>query len=112
MIALRRFAIDWSMKVAGRKIVGSIRIPGGPVRARSLVEAGGHVLRIGPRQLLDDQEEAGTVVDDAVAHERRSVDDHVGDVLQVAAPRRLARSGPGESRLGRDRDAGRTCGRC
>ena len=90
MSAIVRLSIDSSMKVAGRKIVESISMPGSPglQRREHLLDAARHVERVGPRQLLDDHHQADSVVDDGIADHRPGVPVHVGDIAQ---PRRVGR---------------------
>ena len=78
-------SIDVSMYVAGRKIVVSISTSGRPGRIASMrfFNARGDVQRVAPGEFLDDQQQARTVVDDAVADHGLMADDHVGDVLQL-----------------------------
>ena len=61
MSACVRLSIDSSMKVAGRKIVESISMPGRPgfMRVERLLDAARDFQRVGPGQLLDDQHQAG-----------------------------------------------------
>ena len=67
-----RLWIAVSMKSAGRKIVVSMSMPGRPGLhlVDRVLDALRDVERVAPRQLLDDQHEARTVVDDRVADER------------------------------------------
>ena len=87
-----RFASDISMNVAGRKIVGSTcdvaerRLQ----RLERLLDAARHLERVGAELLLDDQQQAGHVVDDGVADRRRMALDDGGD---VAEPNRRADAG-------------------
>ena len=72
------------MNVAGRKIVVSISMPGRPGRISSMrvLDPSRDIEGVRPRELLDDEHQAGTVVDDGVAHERLVVDHDVGHVAQ------------------------------
>ena len=74
-----------SMKVAGRKMVVSISMPGRPGRISSMrrLDALGHLERVAPGELLDDQHQARAVVDDGVADQRLVVLDHVGHVAEA-----------------------------
>ena len=62
-----RLSIDCSMNVAGRKIVVSISMPGqaGAQLVDRVLDARGDLHRVGAAELLDDQHQAGAVVDDA-----------------------------------------------
>ena len=84
-------AKDVSMNVAGRKIVASISIPGKPGRSssRTPLDAVGDLERVGTRELLDHEQQAGLAVDDGVAGERWvALHDlcHVGQAEPLAAP--------------------------
>ncbi len=90
-----RLSIESSTNVAGRKIVVSILMPGRP-GFMSLIASSTplrHVERVGERELLDDEQEAGPAVDDRVAVQRLVVDLHGGDV----AERERAAVGPGRA---------------
>ena len=82
--ALVRLSIDVSMNVAGRKIVGVDldALQARPHLLDGVFDAPGDVERVRPRQLLDDEHQPGTVVDDGVAQERLVVDHDVGHVAQ------------------------------
>ena len=78
-----------SMKVAGRKIEASTSMPARPGGAgERLPRRPGHVERAGARELLDDEEQAGAVVDDRVADQRLVILDHVRDVRRGGDRRR------------------------
>jgi hypothetical protein len=64
-------SIATSMNVAGRPW---------PELVQRLLDAPGHLERVRGRELFDDQEEAGAVVDDCVADERGMVGDDVGHI--------------------------------
>ena len=70
--ALVRLSIASSMKVAGRKIVVSISMPGSPGRSSSSAAStpSRDLERVGPGELLDDEHQARAVVDDGVADQR------------------------------------------
>ncbi len=72
------------MNVAGRKMVGSISTPRRPGRSvvERLLDAAGHLERVRPRLLLDDQQQARAVVDDRVADRRRVPPRHSADVAE------------------------------
>ena len=94
-----RLSIDCSMNVAGRKIVVSISMPGqpGPHARRSPSSTPARDLqRVGAAELLDDQQQARAVVDDALAPQRlvrpRA---RVADVAEAQRPAAaLERPGP------------------
>ena len=70
------------MNVAGRKMVESISTsfrPGPSVRAR--LDVPGHRQRVRVRLLLDDQQQAGAIVDDGVA-DRRGKPSDLGHVAE------------------------------
>ncbi len=74
------------MKVAGRKIVESTSTPasaGLQGRERRL-DVAGHLQRVALGLLLDDEQQAGAAVDDAVADRRLESLDDVRDVRQAA----------------------------
>ncbi len=48
-----------------------------------LLDTAGHVEGVGPRKLLDDEQQPGSVVDDRVAEQRLVVLDDLGDVAEV-----------------------------
>ena len=83
-----------SMKVAGRKMVESILIPGRPgsSSAERRLHPPGHIEGVGPGQLLNDEHEARSVVDHGVAGELLMVPDQVDHVSQPKDGR-LPRSG-------------------
>ena len=47
------------------------------------VGAARHVERVGPGELLDDQQDAGTIIDDRIANQRRVVLDHPCDIGEL-----------------------------
>ena len=73
------------MNVAGRKIVGSTCTPASAgARSRSAASTSSRDLkRVGAELLLDDQQQAGHVVDDRVADRRRGTLDDRGDVADA-----------------------------
>ena len=88
-----RFCSDISMKVAGRKIVGSTATPAerGLHLFERLFDAAGDRQRVGPELLLDDQHQARTAVDHGVANRRgEALDDrgHVADPQHGTVARR------------------------
>ena len=60
-------------------------MPGRPWRnsCSAAFDAANDFRGIGIRELLDDEQQARTVVDDGVADERRMLLDHLGDVAQA-----------------------------
>ena len=106
--AMLRLWIEVLMKFDWRKIVVSNVIPGRPglQRVDHLVHVAGDIERVAPRQLLDDEQQAGTVVDDRVADQRLVVDLDVGHLRRCGtrAPVLL-------STVTRARSAGVTIGR-
>ena len=92
-IASDRLSSDRSMNVAGRKIVGSTSTPfsAGLEVVERLLDVAGDFQGVARRLLLDDQEQAGAVVDHGVADRRREADLDLGDVAQPRAARRCGR---------------------
>src|SRR5262249_55218885 len=81
--AFLRLSMARSMNVAGRKMVGSMRTSFS--RGRSLdggLDAAGQFQGVRLRLLLDDEQDAGAVVDHGVADRRRRPDLDPGDVPQ------------------------------
>ena len=70
------------MKLAGRKIVRSIvdALEAGRELLEGLLDPAGHVERVRPRELLDDEEDAEAVVDDRIPDHRLVVSDELGHV--------------------------------
>ena len=81
-----RLASDISMNVAGRKIVESTSTSGQRrlQRVERRLDVARHLQRVALGLLLDDQQQARAVVDDAVADRRREALDDVGDVAEPA----------------------------
>ena len=92
-----RLASDISMNVAGRKIVESTLTPGsaGCKCGERGLDLSCQLQRVAFGLLLDDEEQAGTAVDDAIADRRRIAFDDVGDIHETAD----RRSGGGARRL-------------
>ena len=90
-IARVRLSIDCSMKVAGRKIVVSTSMPRSPgaISAMASSTPCGHLDRVRPAELLDDQQQAWAVVHHGVADQRARVHldlAHVGEPEDLAVP--------------------------
>ena len=85
--------IDASMKDAWRKSVVSTSMPGRPGlhRVERRFDVAGDVERVDVRELLDDQDEAGAVADEAVADERLVVLDDGRDVAERQRRRAVVR---------------------
>ena len=66
-----------------------------PQRVERLIDPAGHMQRVGPWELLDDEQESWTAVDDRVAGERLVILDHPGHVVKA---QRLAVAFPDRDR--------------
>ena len=90
-----RLSMDISTKEAGRKIVVSTLTPFSPgsISFSAVLDVLGHLERVGVRQLLDDEEQTGSAVDDRVADQWLMVELHGRDV----AERELAPVGGGRA---------------
>jgi hypothetical protein len=78
-IAIRRLSIDCSIKVAGRKIVVSTGDSGqaGLHLLHGLFHAAGHVNGVCAAELLDDQQQPWSAVDDSITDQWSGIDQHV-----------------------------------
>ena len=74
----RRLSIDCSMKVAGRKIVVSTVIPGNPgcICSHGLFHAAGHVNGVRAAELLYDQQQPRSAVNNSIADQWSGIDQH------------------------------------